>query len=293
MSLTRNYSQRNSSWNAPYTFSGKEKDAETGYGYFGARYYDSGLSIWLSVDPMSDKYPSMSPYNYCANNPVMLVDPDGEDVYIVAYGAGYLNSESQGQNHDVGNGFKKNAEAYANSIKNREGFDPAKDIVILVETKSTEQLINATNTEYDQGQIAELTIFIHGYDDAVSLGGQTVSEVGATASNQQLNDYDKRELNENTMTSMNISNFKDNATISFFGCNIGGYDKSDATTSFAQTLADYMGGNRTIQAFTGGAEFTSKGGKNTYDGRMIRSQDRKSQLTKFTTFQPFKLPVFP
>ena len=69
--------QRNSSWNAPYTFSGKEKDVETGYGYFGARYYDSGLSIWLSVDPMSDKYPSMSPYNYCANNPVILVDPDG------------------------------------------------------------------------------------------------------------------------------------------------------------------------------------------------------------------------
>ena len=69
--------QRNSNWNAPYTFSGKEKDAETGYGYFGARYYDSGLSIWLSVDPMSDKYPSMSPYNYCANNPVILVDPDG------------------------------------------------------------------------------------------------------------------------------------------------------------------------------------------------------------------------
>ena len=72
--------QRNSSWNAPYTFSGKEKDVETGYGYFGARYYDSGLSIWLSVDPMSDKYPSMSPYNYCANNPVILVDPDGREI---------------------------------------------------------------------------------------------------------------------------------------------------------------------------------------------------------------------
>ena len=71
---------RNTSWNAPYTFSSKEKDVETGYGYFGARYYDSGLSIWLSVDPMSDKYPSMSPYNYCANNPVILVDPDGRDI---------------------------------------------------------------------------------------------------------------------------------------------------------------------------------------------------------------------
>ncbi len=74
--------QRNSSWNAPYTFSGKEKDAETGYGYFGARYYDSGLSIWLSVDPMSDKYPSMSPYNYCMNNPVIFVDPDGREFIL-------------------------------------------------------------------------------------------------------------------------------------------------------------------------------------------------------------------
>ena len=43
-----------------------------------ARYYNSALSIWLSVDPMSDKYPSTSPYTYCANNPVKLVDPDGE-----------------------------------------------------------------------------------------------------------------------------------------------------------------------------------------------------------------------
>ena len=35
------------------------------------------LSIWLSVDPLSDKYPNLTPYAYCANNPVVLVDPDG------------------------------------------------------------------------------------------------------------------------------------------------------------------------------------------------------------------------
>ena len=59
---------------------GKERDEETGYGYFGARYYDSeALTGWLSVDPMADKYPSMSPYNYCAWNPVKLVDRDGKE----------------------------------------------------------------------------------------------------------------------------------------------------------------------------------------------------------------------
>ena len=62
-----------------YTFSAKEKDVETGLSYFGSRYYSSDLSIWLSVDPMSAKYPSLSPYTYCANNPVRCVDPNGED----------------------------------------------------------------------------------------------------------------------------------------------------------------------------------------------------------------------
>ncbi|MBR6064702.1 MAG: RHS repeat-associated core domain-containing protein [Bacteroidales bacterium] len=65
-----------------FTFSAKEKDSETGLSYFGSRYYSSDLSIWLSVDPMSDKYPSLSPYVYCADNPVKLVDPEGEEMWI-------------------------------------------------------------------------------------------------------------------------------------------------------------------------------------------------------------------
>ncbi len=65
-----------------HTFSAKERDSETGFSYFGSRYYSSDLSIWLSVDPMSDKYPSLSPYVYCANNPVKLVDPNGEEWYV-------------------------------------------------------------------------------------------------------------------------------------------------------------------------------------------------------------------
>ena len=62
---------------------GKERDEETGYGYFGARYMDHELmTMWLSVDPMADKYPSISPYAYCAWNPVRLVDPDGREIDV-------------------------------------------------------------------------------------------------------------------------------------------------------------------------------------------------------------------
>ena len=65
-----------------FTFSAKEKDTETGFSYFGSRYYNSDLSIWLSVDPQVSKYPSLSPYVYCANNPIKLVDPNGEEVSV-------------------------------------------------------------------------------------------------------------------------------------------------------------------------------------------------------------------
>ncbi|MBP9991534.1 MAG: hypothetical protein KBT45_08960, partial [Bacteroidales bacterium] len=64
---------------------GKELDEETGYGYFGARYYDPTLMTdWTAVNPMSDKYPSLSPYNYCAWNPMKLVDPNGEEINVSA-----------------------------------------------------------------------------------------------------------------------------------------------------------------------------------------------------------------
>ena len=69
------------------SFTGKEKDEETGYSYFGARYYDADLLTgWMSVDPMSDKYPSISPYAYCAWNPVKLVDPDGRKIRYSSLG---------------------------------------------------------------------------------------------------------------------------------------------------------------------------------------------------------------
>ena len=65
-----------------HTFSAKERDSETGLSYFGSRYYSSDLSIWLSVDPQASKYPSLSPYVYCANNPIKLVDPNGEEIEV-------------------------------------------------------------------------------------------------------------------------------------------------------------------------------------------------------------------
>ena len=87
--------ERNGAWNSPYLFNSKELDEETGLYYYGARYLNPTSGMWLSTDPLFEKYVGMSPYNYCAGNPVKLVDPDGRSLAVLqapkgAGGAGHL-----------------------------------------------------------------------------------------------------------------------------------------------------------------------------------------------------------
>jgi len=67
-----------------YRFNGKEQDEATGFYYYGARYYAPSLSRWLSTDPLAEKYQGFSPYNYTLNNPVIMIDPDGQyPIYFI------------------------------------------------------------------------------------------------------------------------------------------------------------------------------------------------------------------
>ena len=66
------------------SFNGKERDYESGFHYYGARYYwGESLTGWLSVDPMADKYPEISAYTYCHLNPIIIIDPDGNDEWEI------------------------------------------------------------------------------------------------------------------------------------------------------------------------------------------------------------------
>ena len=69
--------ERNNTWNTPYLFNAKELDEETGMYYYGARYYDPRLSLWMSTDPLQEKYLNISTYCYTANNPINITDTDG------------------------------------------------------------------------------------------------------------------------------------------------------------------------------------------------------------------------
>ncbi len=58
----------------------KERDVESQYDYFGARYYDSRIGRWLAVDPRATKYPGISPFSFCAGNPICYTDIDGREI---------------------------------------------------------------------------------------------------------------------------------------------------------------------------------------------------------------------
>ena len=138
-----------------FTFTGKEKDSLrlnpqsgglcgarltsppdlfTRFYYFEARYYDPSLSgLFLSVDPMADKYPSISPYAYCAWNPVKLVDPDGE--MFDSLSAGYVKI------------FESTTNELIDRIENKANKSE-KDFVKLKEYKSAlEELNKLSNDE--------------------------------------------------------------------------------------------------------------------------------------------------
>lgn len=87
----------------PYRFTGKELDEETGLYYFGARYYDPRTSVWVSPDPILEKYlptgnkeqdgnlpglggvyavKNLNVYGYSHQSPIVVSDPDGNKAEV-------------------------------------------------------------------------------------------------------------------------------------------------------------------------------------------------------------------
>ena len=99
----------NSSWqsgNIPkYAFNAKELDEETGFYYYEARYY--APPMFISRDPLFEKYPTFSPYAYCVNNPVKYVDPDGRDTIVFNH-KGLFSNRIQASGRHMGRVLDKN-----------------------------------------------------------------------------------------------------------------------------------------------------------------------------------------
>jgi RHS repeat-associated protein len=104
-----------------YGYNSKENDnevkGEANQQDYGFRVYDPRVGRFLSVDPLAHKYPAISPYVYCYNNPISVIDPDGREGIVVSGSPGKHNN----RNHFLDNGLDRAKAAQKHTQRKGEG----------------------------------------------------------------------------------------------------------------------------------------------------------------------------
>jgi RHS repeat-associated protein len=142
--------ERNNQWNTLYLFNAKELDEETGLYYYGARYYDGRVSVWLGVDPMWEKYPRMSVYAYCANNPMTHIDPDGKRIIFMVGNKDFLY-DKRGLT-DITTGKPVNYPSDSHLARVVNAYNKALNCGDEVISGKVQDLIDSKNDHYIEGR---------------------------------------------------------------------------------------------------------------------------------------------
>ena len=119
-----------------YRLGGKEEQSfgglDLGKVDFGARMYDPFTARWTTIDPMADKYASMSPYSYCAGNPISIIDLDGQSYSEFDENGNYLHTINDTWWHNLWHGRKgRIVDGDGNIISSFRFADPENDIAEL------------------------------------------------------------------------------------------------------------------------------------------------------------------
>ena len=217
-------------------YNGKEEQTTGDLKYldYGARMYDNTIGRWFNTDPLAEKYYSYSPFNYCINNPLILIDPIGEDVYFIFYSL----SDSR---------FFDAAMTRYREIKSNELYDPEKDHIYflgLSDLGKLESYVNNSLTharDMGYGKTVEAAFYGHGGADG-PVGDTDTSglynlgaETGST--------FDKRQLSKEGWERINWNFDPENSVMAFYGCR---------TASFAEKILDYSNAQ-----YTAGQEFST------------------------------------
>ena len=165
--------ERNNIWNTPYLFNAKEFDEETGLYYYGARYYNPRLSLWISTDALKEKTPNVSPYIYTDNNPIIYIDPDGNFRWKALaeasrkwYNLWHKNKASEViENRDTKNPSLR----YSYQVCSYENGE----FVVTLHYKVGKEFVNAAQNVGDAAAIAgyALTLSVAGAEVGVPLAG--------------------------------------------------------------------------------------------------------------------------
>jgi RHS repeat-associated protein len=124
-----------------FKFNGKELDEESGMYYFEARYQSP--PVFISRDPLFEKYPMFSPYSYCANNPLRYIDPTGETIVITGEEAETAVSHMQSRTKNLT--FTRGEDGRI-SVTGKAKTSEERFMKKNIENKKIEVNVRATNT---------------------------------------------------------------------------------------------------------------------------------------------------
>lgn len=131
----------------PHKYGGKELDRQNGIDWydFEARYQDPMLPMFTTQDPLAEKMPDISPYVYCAGNPIRFIDPNGMDTVFVTY-----NNSTQKW-------------SYSNPILSKG------DNVFVINVNGKKEQIIFSNKQYGE-QVSFLNLDVGSSNDGYTLG---------------------------------------------------------------------------------------------------------------------------
>jgi RHS repeat-associated protein len=143
-----NITHSSGNYDEPYQFGGHHLDQESGMLYRGARYNEPKLGIEISTDAKWYMFPHLSSYNSMGNNPIMLIDPDGNENVI------YLMNLQKGKTQKIKASAlikEVNAQFKALGLKTR---------MVLAPKGFNSKYTDATDSYVALGSVADAKSFI-------------------------------------------------------------------------------------------------------------------------------------
>ena len=225
-----------------YKFTGKQRDGENLYDYFGARYYDSRIGRWGQVEPLYDRYINLTPYNYAANCPLTLADINGLENIVVVGGIDvtqndpykFVNSGILAANDLNTTGEKTTIvllTAYINA-SDVAGIQSSIGNINLVLANSSDELINNINSgtissseiteQRNNDRITDLMVFGHGVEGNLDIGYDSYYGKSSVEESFSIDQAKLGSINSNAFskTSSTILYTCNSATTSSNGVNI-------------------------------------------------------------------------